>query len=62
MMRWRVWKDYSGCPRQLLLHCSTTYIHIGMPSPLRAVLRTFKFTPDEFVEPCDEPINPNNEQ
>jgi hypothetical protein len=28
-----------------------------MPYTLRAVLRTFKFIPDEFVEPSDEQIN-----
>ncbi len=30
-------EDYSRHPRQLLLHCPTTYIHVGVPSALRAV-------------------------
>ena len=33
-----------------------------LPYTLRAVLRTFKFIPDKFVEPGDEQINPNSEQ
>jgi hypothetical protein len=36
--KWRARQDYSGHPRQLLLHCSTSRIPAVVPSALRAAL------------------------